>query len=174
MKQATYSTSQKALHWVSVILIGIMAFTGLAYVYEWADESIIIGHQIAGQVLIVVLLSRIAARVRKGGRVRDQHALWERVLSSTVHIGLYAAMIAFVVTGYVAASALRDNVLLIPLDIGFARSDLGETFLETHYALKWVLAGLLFLHIAGAIKHVLIDRDETFSSIWPSKREDIS
>ena len=51
MKQATYSTSQKALHWVSVILIGIMAFTGLAYVYEWADESIIIGHQIAGQVL---------------------------------------------------------------------------------------------------------------------------
>ena len=172
MRKTTYTPSQKALHWLSAVLIVIMAYTGLAYVYEWADESIIVGHQIAGQALIVVLLVRMVVRFRHGGRRGQTHAVWERALSGLIHLCLYLAMIAFVVTGYVAASALRENALLLPLDIGFARSDLGETLLEVHYALKWVLAGLLFFHIAGVLKHILIDRDDTFSAIWPSKLKD--
>ena len=174
MTTPAYTNPQKTLHWLSALLIAIMAFTGLANVYEWLDESVIIGHQIAGQLLIVVLAIRMVARFRNSARRITNHARWEQFLSRGVHIALYICLIAFVVTGYVAASALRDNALLLPLNLGLARSDVGELLLETHYALKWVLGGLLLLHLSGVIKHSVIDRDDTLQSIIPSKREDLS
>ena len=100
------------------------------------------------------------------------HAAWEKALSSSIHFALYAALLVFVVTGYVSASALRDTSLLFPVDLAFARSDTGEMLLETHYAMKWVLLALLSLHIAGAIKHLVIDRDQTLSNMWFSTAKD--
>lgn len=167
-----YSLSQKALHWITAVLVLCLVLTGLAYLYEWADEGVIDWHQIAGQILIIVVVFRIIARLRRRVPHNPAHARWERGLAAGVHLLLYALLIAFVVTGYVSASALKDNALLLPVDIGFARSDLGEQFLEAHYALKWALLAVLGLHLAGVVKHVVIDRDTTFSSIWFSKNRD--
>ncbi|SHG93425.1 cytochrome b561 [Cognatiyoonia sediminum] len=173
MNETSYTGAQKALHWIVAALVAAMALTGLAYVYEWADDSIIVAHQVIGQILIIVLVIRISVRIRKGKPLRGHHPRWERVLASSTQVGLYLVMIAFVITGYFAASALRQNALILPIDIGLARSDLGERMLEVHYAIKWVLAGLIFLHVAGALKHVFLDKDDTLSSILPSKHKDI-
>lgn len=174
MAQTHYTNAQIWLHWATVILIAAMAYTGLDYYYEWTDESVIYWHQIVGQALIVVLLLRITMRLRYGGRIAPTHAAWERVLASAVHFGLYLAMIVFVVTGYVAASALTNNALLFPVNIGFARGDIGEELLETHYAMKWVLLALFALHLAGAFKHAFIDKDDTLPSILPSNSKELT
>ncbi|MEO0916599.1 MAG: cytochrome b/b6 domain-containing protein, partial [Pseudomonadota bacterium] len=85
---------------------------------------------------------------------------------------LYAALIALVLTGYVAASALGDTRLLFPIDRTFARSDIGETLLDAHFSLKWVLLALLTLHLGAALKHAVFDRDGTFSGMaFPSRKE---
>lgn len=154
-----YSRTQRVYHWISAALILLMAGTGLAYTYELAGDGAMRMHQFAGQVLIGVIVLRIVARLRRGGPVPRNG--WQGMLAQGVHLLLYATMIAFVVTGYVSASAETDNVLLAPVSLGFARSDTGELLLEIHYLLKWALLALLSLHVAGALKHHFVDRDDT-------------
>lgn len=170
-----YSKAQVSLHWITVVLLIGMAGSGLAYSYDWADDGVLDLHQVVGQALIVTLVLRIALRlVRPPQATPPLHAAWERALAHAVHIGLYLCLVAFVATGYVAASGLGTPALLAPLDKGFARSDLGETLLEAHYTLKWVLLGLFVLHIAGVLKHAVLDRDATLSHMRlprSSKRE---
>ncbi len=166
-----YSTQQIAYHWITFALILVMAGTGLTYSYELADSGAIRVHQIAGQILMVVLILRLAMRLQRGTPPpQESHATWERRLAHIVHIGLYVVLFAFVATGYVAASGETDNALIAPLSLRFARSDFGETLLVTHYALKWALLALFVLHIGGAVKHAVLDRDGTLSRMMFSKR----
>lgn len=168
-----YSKPQVAYHWLSALLILAMVSTGLAYRFDIADKTALTLHQIAGQLLILVLVVRIVTRLMRHGQINGtDHATWERMLATTVHLGLYATMVAFVVTGYVSASALNSNSLLAPVDITFARSDAGEWLLDQHYMLKWVLLGLFGLHIAGVLKHRFIDKDDSFSHMTFTKKQE--
>lgn len=160
------SKVQIVYHWLSAALIVVMLGTGLANRFELADSGAMTLHQIVGQGLIIVLFLRIAVRLTRTAPAHlATHAPWEHRLAQVVHAGLYLCLIAFVVTGYVSASAETDNVLIAPVGLAIARSDLGEMLLEAHYMAKWVLLGLLAFHVAGALKHVVWDRDETLSNM---------
>ncbi len=171
MEQRKYSHTHRVLHWLTAVLIVVMAASGMSYYLEWSDDFALGLHQIVGQILIVVVVVRIIVRLAQRTRsVELTHERWERLLATTVHLALYAAMVVYVVTGYVAASALRDNLLTNPLALDFARSDLGEVLLETHYSMKWVLLALVTIHLSAALKHHFWDRDDTFFHIWFHKR----
>lgn len=165
-----FSNAQIAYHWISFVLILIMFGSGLAYSYDLVGDGGMRVHQIAGQVLIVVLVIRIATRLaRRAPPAPNAHPMWERLLAGVVQLALYGVLIAFVVTGYVSASAETSNALIAPVSLAFALSDTGEQFLDLHYMLKWVLLGLIGLHVAGALKHLIIDRDDTFSQMTFNK-----
>ncbi|MFO1166049.1 MAG: cytochrome b/b6 domain-containing protein [Paracoccus sp. (in: a-proteobacteria)] len=57
---------------------------------------------------------------------------------------------------------------------------LAEVFARFHETGWWVLAGLIVLHVAGALKHALIDRDDTLARMagnpdrLPSRQQDMS
>ena len=161
-----YKTVQKVYHWLTALLVLGLLCSGLAYSFELADRSIIQSHQIVGQVLIVLVALRLITRFRYPPREPEAHAPWERALANGVHILLYVLLIVFLVSGYVSASALREPMLLFPLDQGFARSETGELILEVHFASKWALLVLFGLHFAGTLKHAIIDRDGSFSRMW--------
>ena len=161
-----YTKTHRLFHWTTAALIVGMVGTGLAYTYDIGGKGTLSAHQIMGQILIVVLVLRIAARIaQRVGQPVHEHHVFELALAFSVHYGLYLCLIAFVVTGYVSASATTDNALLFPADLAFARSDTGEMLLETHFLLKWVLLGLLGLHICGALKHAIWDKDNTLSQM---------
>ena len=164
-----FTRAQIVFHWVSAVLILGMAATGMMYFWEIADAQAIRAHQVMGQILILVLAGRLIVKLRSPRRTHSAHSAWERLAAMGVHAGLYATMIIFVVTGYVAASAFRTPTLLFPVDQGFARGDLGETLLYTHYNMKWVLLALVAAHVAGALKHHFIDRDNTLRNMISSK-----
>lgn len=165
-----YSHVHIVFHWLTALLVVGLVGSGLAYSFELADKGALNAHQVMGQALIVVVAMRIFTRVvHRPAKADLGHAGWERALAGAVHLSLYGLLIAFIITGYVSASALSNNMLLVPGDLGFARSDTGETLLEVHYALKWALLALFGMHLAGAMKHTLIDRDSTLSSMWFSK-----
>lgn len=168
-----HSLALRAAHWISAALVLGMLATGMMYFWEINAKQAITAHQYMGQILILVLIWRLAVKLGAAKRDHKSHAAWERALAGGVQIALYGVLIAFVITGYVSASALRESALLLPVDFAFARSAAGEQFLQTHYALKWALLGLLALHIAGALKHHFIDRDSTLTDIWfTTKRGD--
>ena len=108
--------------------------------------------------------------VRLGPRNPD-HGWWEKMLAACVKVALYLLLVAYVVSGYVTASGLRNTELVFPINAALARSDLGDLFLEIHIVLKWALLVILSLHVIGTLKHSLIDRDDTLRNIWITKKE---
>jgi cytochrome b561 len=158
-----YSRAQIINHWLTVAVLIVMVSSGLAYTYDWVDTGSMGLHQIAGQAFIAILLVRMTFRFMHPVQSASTHSPLEDVLAWTVHLGLYLCLIAYVVTGYIAASGLRDPMLLAPVGQAFARSDTGELFLETHFALKWILLALFAIHIAAVLKHRYWDKDTTSS-----------
>lgn len=166
LEMRKYSNTQIAYHWLTLSLVLFLIGSGLAFSFKFAGagSKTLIAHQISGQALIVLLAFRIVARLtRKTPDTVLAHAKWEQKLAGATHLGLYAALIAYVISGYVSASGMVTNALIAPINIGVARSDIGEVFVEAHYAMKWVLLGLFGLHLTGALKHVFFDRDGTMS-----------
>ena len=159
------------LHWTTAALMVTLAISGLLYSYQLVGPSALIFHQWGGQLLMILVFIWIGTRlvIRISPRNSD-HVWWEKVLATLVKGALYVLLVAYVVTGYVTASGLRGTELMFPINVAFARSDLGELFLEIHIGLKWALLVLLSLHVIGTLKHSLIDRDNTFRNIWITKK----
>ncbi len=168
-----YSKVQIYAHWLTAVLVVVMAATGLAFSYELGDKAVLRAHQIAGQLLVLVVVIRIVSRLASPPKTFEStDPAWQQWAAWFVHLALYMALVGYITTGYVSASALGDNALIWPVNIGFARSDLGEEILYWHYRLKWVLLALLAVHIAAALKHALWDRDDTFARMtFPSSKE---
>ena len=165
-----YTHSHITFHWLTALLVLGLVASGHANSFEQADKGALNAHQLMGQALIIVVTLRILTRVvKRPAKAALVHAGWVRALASAVQLCLFCLLIAVFVTGDESASDLSNNMLLIPGDLAFARSDTGEVLLEVHYALKWALLALFGLHFAGAMKHTLIDRDGTLSAMWFSK-----
>ncbi len=166
-----YSYGIILLHWTTAALMFALATSGLLYSYKIVGSNALIFHQWGGQLLLVLVFTWIGMRLVFGvGPRNPDHVWWEKILAAMVKITLYVLLIAYVVTGYVSASGLRSTELLFPVNVAFARSDLGDLLMEAHFALKWVLLVVLGLHVLGTIKHSFIDRDNTFRNIWITKK----
>ncbi len=166
-----YSFGIILLHWTTAVLMFALATSGLLYSYKIVGSNALIFHQWGGQLLSVLVFIWIGVRLAFGvGPRNPDHVWWEKILAAIVKITLYILLIAYVVTGYVSASGLRSTELLFPINVAFARSDLGDLFMEAHFALKWVLLVVLALHLLGTLKHSFIDRDNTFRNIWITKK----
>lgn len=168
-----YSKTQIINHWLTVAVLIVMVLSGLAYTYDWVDTGSMGLHQIAGQVFIAIVVVRIIARLTHP--VKADHAAHtpvENLMARVVHTALYLCMIAYIVTGYIAASGLRDPMLIAAVDQGFARSDIGELFLEAHFALKWILLALFSIHLVAVLKHRFWDKDTTSSHMTLTFRKD--
>ena len=166
-----YSYGIIVLHWTTAALMLALAISGLLYSYQVVGSNALIVHQWGGQLLLVIVFIWIGVRLAFGvGPRNSDHVWWEKMLAALVKITLYILLIAYVVTGYVTASGLRSTELLFPINVAFARSDLGDLFMEAHFTLKWVLFGVLALHLLGTLKHSFIDRDNTFRNIWITRK----
>jgi len=166
-----YSFGIILLHWTTAVLMFALATSGLLYSYKIVGSNALIFHQWGGQLLSVLVFIWIGVRLAFGvGPRNPDHVWWEKIIAAIVKITLYILLIAYVVTGYVSASGLRSTELLFPINVAFARSDLGDLFMEAHFALKWVLLVVLALHLLGTLKHSFIDRDNTFRNIWITKK----
>ena len=166
-----YSFGIILLHWSTAVLMFALATSGLLYSYKIVGSNALIFHQWGGQLLSVLVFIWIGVRLAFGvGPRNPDHVWWEKIIAAIVKITLYILLIAYVVTGYVSASGLRSTELLFPINVAFARSDLGDLFMEAHFALKWVLLVVLALHLLGTLKHSFIDRDNTFRNIWITKK----
>jgi len=98
---------------------------------------------------------------------------WQVRLAVVTHWLLYMLMIVIPVVGYLGASYTKSGVAW------FGRAtprwaepnhDLAEQFFNVHGTLVWVLVALVALHVAGALKHWLIDKDGTFQRMGYARR----
>jgi len=180
-----YTKVAIALHWVIALLI-IGQIIGGKYMHSLdpTPEKFELYQMHKSFGLIILILSFIRLFWRIGHRppvLPNAMAGWEKLLSKLTHLGFYILMIGTPVIGWMMVSASPIN---IPTKIfgtipwpdfpGLTRSESAVNFFkEFHELMAYAIIGLLFLHIAGALKHYFLGKDDVLSRMLPFlKRSD--
>jgi cytochrome b561 len=169
-----YSPAQIALHWVIglaiIVMLGIGLYMvglpkGLAF-----KSSLINFHKSLGITVFLLVLVRIVVRLVAGRPALPPMPAWQRVAARMTQGLLYVAMVVMPLTGYLGASFNKSVTRFwgIPLPM-WAWDDPGlrKIFFTVHTVSAWILIALIVLHVAGALKHQLIDRDRLMQRMLP-------
>lgn len=189
----TYGAVTKTFHWLTALLIlsaiplGLIASNlahGLQDPTLTPNESTIALtatlfslHKTIGVTVFFVALARIlwALNQPKPGLLNGDNPP-EAWAAETVHWLLYGSLVAVPLTGWVHHAATTgfapiwwpfgQSLPFVPKDAALA--DVTGTL---HYLLQWVLVAALGLHIAGALKHHVLDGDATLRRMLPGHTE---
>lgn len=140
-------------------------------------------HKSVGITVLALTLLRLVWRLaHRPPTLPPTMTRWERTAAHSAHLVFYLLMVAMPLTGWaiVSASALNIPTLLygtIPLPhLGFVHdlSLAGRHGVETgagttHVLLAYLFAGLIVLHVAAALKHQFLDRDEVMFRMMPGR-----
>jgi cytochrome b561 len=96
---------------------------------------------------------------------------YERVLAGLTHVGLYVILFAMPLTGWMMTSARGFPVSwfgFFQLPDFVPKNDaLYEAMKTTHHALAATLYAIVFLHVAGALKHHFVLKDDVLRRMLP-------
>lgn len=175
---ARYSAVSIALHWLIAALVVWQVFVGLGLEGTPRDSPdrpwVLTLHFSIGWTILMLALGRLVWRLLNGAPPLPQTMpRWERLLARATHVLFYVVLIGMPLTGWGMVSgapgAPPDVWWVLPwFDLPGA-SALPRGFLSglhTNVLLK-LLWLLLALHIGGALKGWLIDRNETLWRMLP-------
>ncbi|MEC8294840.1 MAG: cytochrome b/b6 domain-containing protein, partial [Pseudomonadota bacterium] len=184
-----YGSIAKALHWTTALLIlalipmgfiaknlAIATQTGSPVVSIEVLTTLFSTHKTLGVAVFFVALLRILwALSQPKPRALHPDRRLETLAAETVHWLLYGAIVLVPLTGWIhhAASTgfapiwgpFGQDLPLVPKS-----EPLSELFAAFHFAAVVVMVLSLGLHIAGALKHQIIDRDITLARMLPNRQ----
>jgi len=179
----TYGLVAQILHWITAALILFLLVLGV-YMHELpietptqVDEKIWLYslHKTLGLTTFVIAIIRVLwAIIQPRPMALNSERKWESWLAGTIHWVLYGAIILMPITGWMHHAATEgfapiwwpfgQDLLFVPKD-----AHLAELLGNAHFFTALLLMGSIFFHVAGAIKHVVVDRDQTLARMLPGK-----
>lgn len=184
--RSRYSAVAMTFHWLIAALI--ISNVALAWISDEVPRSTAAGlmawHKTLGITILILSLARLAWRLtHQAPPLGDHLKAWERWLAHIVHWGFYVLMIGLPLTGWALVSA-SPLIKVYPIDMFglFHWPAIGplanlppaemkaahETWAEVHHMMaKVIIYGLIPLHILGALKHQILDKDNTLGSMIP-------
>ena len=172
---ARYTRTAVFLHWLLALLILAALGWGLYMVdlrlspwklkaYSW--------HKWLGVSIFLLVLARLAWRLsHKPPPLPAGIPGWQRMSAAVSHGLLYLLMLAIPLSGWLMSSAkgfqtVYFGVLPLP-DLLEKNKILGDLLVSVHVTLNYTLMALLALHVAAALKHHFIDRDDVLRRMLP-------
>ena len=177
-----YSNLAIALHWllgaalVAVFALGIyMADLPFSprrlQLYNW--------HKWAGVVILLLSALRLVWRITHRPpalpqAMQDAMPAWQKAAHHGTHHALYLLFFAVPLLGWAYSSAAGFPVVLfgaLPLpDFVPVSTTLAEVLKPLHKLSALALAALVLLHVAAALKHQWLDRDNLLARMLPGTR----
>ena len=181
---ARYGRVAMALHWLTALLILVAFPSGMianAWPYETSAQFAVKAdlfsvHKTLGIAAFFAAILRILWALTQTRPVTlhpERRA--ERFMAEAVHWSLYIAMLVVPLSGWVHHAATAGFApILWPLPQGLPfvpqSVDLAEAAGAVHWLFTKVLAASVLLHVAGALKHHYLDRDDTLRRMLPGTR----
>ncbi|MEM7300840.1 MAG: cytochrome b/b6 domain-containing protein [Pseudomonadota bacterium] len=160
-----YTTLSIALHW-----LGAIAVIALFVTHEGPRGSVAFAfHVSGGAILGILLLWRVFHRLNRGLAPQPaQHGVLN-LLARLVTFGFLAAILVVVLTGYLLPWTVGQPIdiygwISIPSPLSPSR-DFHEIMEQAHNIAGHLFPPLLILHVLGALKHAIIDRDGILRSM---------
>jgi cytochrome b561 len=183
-QRSTYSSVAIALHWLIAALM--LTNIGLAWYFTQlkgpAEVAPLALHKSIGITVLLLTLVRIGWRVGNPPPPLPGHmATWERWAARATHYVFYLLMLGMPLSGWAMVSAsplikVHPTVLygVVPwpaFPYGHLDSDtlhgIRKAMAFTHEKLAWLAYATITLHVAAALKHHLIDRDDVLTRMLP-------
>jgi len=157
----------RGFHWVMAALFGLQWLAG-EYDEAFGGRGF---HVSLGIVLALLLVLRLAWRLTNPvPNPPPGTSALVALASQLTHWAWYALLIALPVTGQMYVQAKNKVVSffgLFDLPLLMAKNpQLAELAEEAHKTLAVLFLVLLGLHVAAALKHHLIDRDDVLRRMW--------
>ncbi|MFN7056996.1 cytochrome b [Hyphomonas sp.] len=174
-----YAGVSRVNHWAGSLLFGGMLIVGFYLAYGGLERDArapIMGlHRATGTLLLLFAVWRVAWRIRQGfPSPMDGVPAWQVTLSRITHWGLILSMLVMPLSGVFPMSLLAGRtidlyglVTLQPLAEIEGMRPLGR---QLHQIAAFAFAGFIALHIAGALKHLMIDKDGTVQRMLTGRR----
>ncbi|MEO0620448.1 MAG: cytochrome b/b6 domain-containing protein [Pseudomonadota bacterium] len=178
-----YTAVAIALHWVmAALLIGMVVLGN--FMFDETGREIFWLYQLHKSIGITVLILTIARIVWRLMNPPPPDmvpmAWWESALSKATHIGFYGLMLALPLSGWLLVSAAPVQVPTLLYDAvrwphlpGVpelavqTKAQIYAAASQAHELMGWMLAGLIALHVAGALKHIVVDHVSLLSRMTP-------
>lgn len=191
----TYGSVTKTFHWTIALMIAAMFALGWSArtLAGWIEAPDITAtdatitwakllfsmHKTLGVTIFFLAILRIlwAISQPKPGLLNGDNTA-EATLAEAVHWLLYGSLVAVPLSGWVYhASTTGYAPIWWPFGQGlpFVPKDAQVAAISAavHFILQWVLAGAILLHVVGALKHHVIDRDATLRRMLPGRLDAI-
>lgn len=169
-----YTLPAIGLHWIIALLI-LIAWPLGAYMHELqlspTKLKLYSYHKWIGITVLLLFVPRILWRITHRPPAALPMPNWQHKIAEGTHHLLYLLMLLVPLSGWLMSSAKGFQVVyfgVLPLpDLIAKNEELGDLLKEVHESLNFGLLGLVGLHVAGALKHQIIDRDATLRRMLP-------
>lgn len=174
----SYTATAIALHWLIALLVACSATLGLYMVdlpfspsklqyYSW--------HKWIGVSIFIIAVVRALWRLTHAApSMPPAMPHWERRAAAASHLFLYVLIIVIPLSGWLMSSALGVKTVylgMLPLpDLVAKDKILAEQLKLVHAGLNWTLAVLVGLHVAAALRHHFVARDDVLARMLPLLR----
>ena len=162
-------------HWLILVLIIVQVTLATL-----ADDlplglkklALLARHKSVGITILGLVVLRLLWRwMNPTPELPDTLKPHERVLATLTHAGLYILLFALPLSGWMMSSARGFPVswfgfIQLP-DLVPKNKALYDAMLETHETLVWALYTIVFLHVAAALKHHFLLKDNVLRRMLP-------
>ena len=170
-----YTTSAVALHWILAILIVANLAFGLYTVnlpLSPQKLKLFSYHKWVGVTVLLLSAGRLLWRTTHAApALPDTMNPREKRLAHASHALLYVLFFAAPLTGWLFSSAagfqtVYLGVLPIP-DLLSKNKELADVLRFMHRWINYTMAAVIVVHIAAALKHHFVDRDDVLVRMLP-------
>jgi cytochrome b561 len=121
-------------------------------------------HKSIGVTLLALIAFRLVWRItHRPPAMLTSYKAWERKLSTSAHHMMYLLMFAVPLTGIAMSLNSKYGLMWFGIKVlsGVDDKETRHTFEEMHELVGIILLLIVIVHIAGALKHKFIDKDQT-------------
>lgn len=173
MNSPRYTLPAVLLHWLQAALIIWLLWLGwtMTGLPKGAERSAAYGlHKSLGLLVLLLSVLRLGWRFAHRPPVSPLSG-WEARVAHGTHHALYAFLLLAPLAGYLASSFTPYAIKFFGLElpkIAAADEGLNALFKQLHWLFAYGGAGLIFLHVAGALKHAWL-RDGIVQRMLPGR-----
>jgi cytochrome b561 len=178
MRTSRYHPTSIFLHWAIFLLMAtaltLIEYRGFLPKGDALKTPLRDAHMLAGQLVLLFVVFRIAARFIFGVPSLQSGPRWQMWTAHIVHALLYILMLGLPITGILFNQAAGRDVSFIgwvlPHLIAPDKA-LGHTLHDVHEWLGNAVYYVVGLHILGALWHQFVRRDGALRRMWPGAKK---
>lgn len=171
-----YTVTAIALHWLlALAIVGTFCFGLYMADLPFSPRRLKLFnyHKWAGMTILALSALRLLWRLAHRPPADIAMPAWQVRAAHATHLLLYLLFFAVPLSGWAYSSAAGFPIVwfgVLPLpDFVSPDKALAESLKQLHHLLAWALCACVLLHVAGAVKHQLVDRDGLIGRMWPAR-----